>query len=289
VTLIPRTASGKRRRLAALMGATLVACVLSALAANPASAADVGYVRLAHLSPDTPDVDVYLQAVNGSLKQRFPGVGYGVVSKYLPLGAGTYAVAMRVAGAPESSPPVLTTQVTVTAGNAYTVAGVGKHADLGLRVISDDLALPASNKAKVRVIQASVVAPVLDVSVSGGENVATGVAFATTTNYQEVTPGNWTLQLKPAGSSSATTQSASLSAGGVYSVLVLDKKPSGLEVKVFTDAKGGGPVGAVETGAGGTAPRPMRFPVLLGLSLAVLFGVAAVGLWTRRRRVSRTL
>ena len=81
---------------------------------TPATAEDaVGYVRLAHLSPDTPKVDVYLSKVgDGSFTtQVFPHVGYGTMSKYLALPVGTYAVAMRTEGAPASSPPVLTTQV----------------------------------------------------------------------------------------------------------------------------------------------------------------------------------
>src|SRR5262249_41372853 len=95
---------------------------------SPASAASDGYVRLAHLSPDTPAVDVYLDSVSGSVPQKvFPSVGYGAFSSYLALPTGTYAVSMRLAGAKASTPPVLSTQVTVQAGDAYTVAGVGKH------------------------------------------------------------------------------------------------------------------------------------------------------------------
>ena len=57
--------------------------------AASAATAKVGYVRLAHLSPDTPDVDVYLDSVSTSAKEQvFPGVGYGVVSPYLSLGVG---------------------------------------------------------------------------------------------------------------------------------------------------------------------------------------------------------
>jgi hypothetical protein len=289
VTLDPRTASRKRRRIGTLIGAALLACGLSTLMASPASAADEGYVRLAHLSPDTPNVDVYLTPVTGATKaQTFPGVGYGIMTDYMKLPAGTYAVAMRKAGDPASTPPVLSTQVTVVAGKAYTVAGVGKYADLGLRVIDDNLDLPAANQSKVRDIQASVKSPVLNVSVAGGSTIANGVAFATTTGYQEVAPGRWTVQLQPVGSGTATTLSANLAAGGVYSLLVLDGK-NGLTVQVRVDARGGGPLGGVDTGAGGTAPSRTQYPLLLGASVAALLGVALLGLRARRRRVHRTL
>jgi hypothetical protein len=108
---------------------------LSVLGTAPAAhAQDVGYVRLAHLSPDTPEVDVYLSSQSSGFKEQiFRGVGYGIMSKYLALPVGGYVVAMRPSGAAASTPPVLTTQVSVTSGGAFTVAGVGHYAELGSR------------------------------------------------------------------------------------------------------------------------------------------------------------
>jgi len=224
VTPSPSANSGRyARRAAALVLVALLGSVLPA-AAPAAAAGPVGYVRLAHLSPDTPDVDVYLAAVTGGTPQRFPGVGYGTVSTYLSVPTGTYAVSMRGAGAPATDPPVLTTNVTVADGKAYTVAGVGKHADLGLKVIDDDLSLPPAGKAKVRIVQASVRAPVMTVSIAGGPVIADNIAFATTTDYLDVTPGHWTLKAQGAGGSPSSTLTATLATGNVYSLIVLDAK-----------------------------------------------------------------
>ena len=125
VTVLPRRWRVLRPAFAAaLLAVSVLGLALIALAPNAASAATakVGYVRLAHLSPDTPDVDVYLDSVSSAAKEQvFPGVGYGTVSPYLSLKVGEYAVSMRVAGADPKSPPVLTTDVTVAAGQAYTV------------------------------------------------------------------------------------------------------------------------------------------------------------------------
>lgn len=260
--------------------------------AVPASAAGVGYVRLAHLSPDTPPVDVYLTSVSGAIAPKtFPAVGYGVVSAYLTVPAGAYTVAMRAKGADPSSPPVLSTTVTVVAGHAYTVAGVGRYADLGLRIIADDLALPGSAKAKVRIVQASVRAPSLTVSVVGGPVIKTNVAFATTTAYQWVNPGTWTLKLQPAGGGPATTISATLAPNGVYSLIVLDGESGGLTAELRTDAAGGGtvPSGGVETGGGG-GDGSSPYPALAGASLLALVGVGLLSWRVRRSRLrSRAL
>jgi hypothetical protein len=258
--------------------ATVTVTVLGATGLPAYAAGDVGYVRLAHLSPDTPDVDVYLSTVGGGTPKVFHGVGYGTVSSYLPVPPGTYAVAMRASGAPATDPPVLTTDVTVVAGKAYLVAGVGNHANLGLKVIDDDLSPPPAGKAKVRVLQASVRAPVLDLAIQGGPTIATGVAFATTTDYYTVDPGRWTLAVKGTNGGAAGTLSTRLAAGNVYSLLVLDAKTSGLTAQLRLDAAGPGsmPNGGVATGAGGTRPDPLRPVLLVGAVVVLVAGALFV-------------
>ena len=284
--MTPSTPANSGRRRPAAAALVLVALLGSLLLAGaPAAAAGpVGYVRLAHLSPDTPDVDVYLAAVTGGTPQRFPGVGYGTVSTYQTVPTGTYAVSMRAAGAPATDPPVLTTNVTVAEGKAYTVAGVGKHADLGLKVIDDDLSLPPTGKAKLRIVQASVRAPVMTVSISGGPVIADNIAFATTTDYLDVSPGHWTLRAQGAGGSPSSTLTATLASGNVYSLIVLDAKTgSGLTAQLRSDAQRTGkvPTGGVATGAGGTSMRNFGLPLA---GAAVLFLAGAAGLLAHRRR-----
>jgi hypothetical protein len=291
----PRQNSAVRRRLVLALAVVLVGLGSTPLVATPAAAeAAVGYVRLAHLSPDTPKVDVYLSKVGDESveqsfrQQKFEHVGYGVVSAYLPLPVGTYAVAMRKEGEPASTTPVLTTQVTVQAGEAYTVAGVGRFAGLGLKVLTDDLSRPADGQSKVRVIQASVGAPVLDVSLANGTPIARSVNFATTTDYRLVTPGTWVLALTPNGSTTVTRLSCTLTGGSVYSLLVLDS-PTGLKLELRADANGAGaaPGGGVETGAGGSQATAAVGPLVLataGLVLVVglVAGLVMVGLRLRR-------
>ena len=268
--MIHRISAVRRLGSAAITVAALVTVVLCG---TPAQAAGDGYVRLAHLSPDTPAVDVYLKSDSGAVKdQKFDGVAYGAMSDYLRLPTGTYSVAMRGAGAAASTPPVLTTQVTVARSAAYTVAGVGRYADLGLRVLKDDLHLPKAGESKIRVIQASVRAPVLDVGGANGRKIADAVQFATTTGYRQVNPGKWTVRVKPTGGGETSDLPCTLGAGNVYSLLVLDDKKGGLKPELHIDAarQGGVPRGGVATGGGGSQPHD-RLPMAL-----LLAGVAAV-------------
>lgn len=281
----PNVASRYARRVG-IAAATALALITSVVGAVPARAAGVAYVRLAHLSPDTPNVDVYLDSQSHAIpEQIFRGVGYGVMSGYLKLPPGGYTVAMRPSGAPKSQKPVLTTQLSASAGEAYTVAGVGKYAGLGLKVLTDDLSLPARGQAKVRVIQASLTVPVLGLEMPDGSPVATAVAFATTTDYQLVTPGTWKLVVKPSDGRPSTEVGADLGDGNVYSLLVLDAE-NGLRAELKTDAtrSGGVPAGSVATGAGGTSGPP--WALIAGVVL--LLAVAAGAVWAiMRRRAER--
>jgi hypothetical protein len=253
--------SSLRRRLGRTTAAACVACGLSGLAAAPAAAAPapapaggLGYVRLAHLAPDCTMVDVYISPQTGAAPSTvIPSVEYGRVSDYLTLPVGAYAVALRDAGAPASARPELATQLTVEAGRAYTVAALGKRADLGARVLGDDLTMPPAGKARVRIVQAAARTPVLNVLAGTGGSIADRVAYATSTDYRDVDQGQFTLRVQQWGGSRATTINVSLAGGSVYSLFVIDRD-TGLSADLRSDAlrKGTVPAGGVETGAGGT-------------------------------------
>ena len=104
--------AGKGRRVLAAMAVMLLTGLLGAA---PAWAAPgTGWVRLAHLSPNTPAVDVYLYPFgNSRARLVLHHVSYGTVSPYQELPAGEYTVSMRLAGAPPAAHPVLSTSFWV--------------------------------------------------------------------------------------------------------------------------------------------------------------------------------
>ena len=248
-----------------------------ALAAQPEGPA---YLRLAHLSPDTPSVDVYVDsAADPSRSFVVPGVGYGVVSQYQPLPPDNYVISMRPAGAAASSPPVISATVDARPGGAYTVAGTGKSSDLGLEVLTDELDIPPAGKASVRVVNAALSVPSADVGPVNGPVWAQGVAFGTQTGYVDCPLGQWDLKVSSSGTS--TTVPLTLQENSTYTVLLIDKG-NGLEPIVTRDSAGAGtvPSGAIETGLGGAA-GPDLLP-LAGGAAAVLLLTGLVAVRSRR-------
>ena len=268
-----------------LLGGTaaIVTAASPAASAAPAASPDA-WVRIAHLSPKAPAMDMYLYPFGE------PGhpivlrdVSYGDVSAYMAVSPGQYSVAMRGFGAPASSPPALITSFMVTVGTPYTVAALGPDPGLRVEVLKDQMATP-TGKALVRVVQASLREHLVTVSY-GPDVLARQLAFGLATSYTAVSPGAQTVQFTASGEHAAT--SVKLAADTVHTIVVLDDS-SGLKVDALVDAAGSQimPKGGAAAGFGGTAPRLPTDPApwLLTIAAGVLLTSAGLAGLLRSRR-----
>jgi len=261
------------------VGLTAPAAAASAVGATPS-----GWLRLANLSPGTPAYDIYLYSVgdmDATLVLR--NISYGMISRYQSLPAGGYTVAMRPAGRPASSTPVLSSTVSVGAGDAYTMADLGPSSAPRLELLDDTLNAPRG-KGLVRIIQASVQQARVTVS-ANGHVLVRNLAFGRATTYAAVRPGAW--RLRATGPTARATDRETWAAGASYTVVVLDGAGHRLELDGLTDGAGSKvrPAGSAPMGFGGTAPRPPASP--LPWLAALVAGLAATtggGLWLRRTR-----
>jgi hypothetical protein len=277
-------------RLTRLLAGLALSAGLIFMLAPAASAATAehmpgmdGWVRLAHLSPNTPAVDVYLYSFgNSHAKLVLHHVAYGTVSPYMRIAPGEYTVAMRAAGAGASSPPVLSTTVHVVAGGAYTVVGLGPANALRLQVLPDRLTTP-KGKILIRVIQASLRQHLVTVT-AGKEVLARNLPFGQLTGYRVANPGTWIF--RAAGGSEHTSQAIRLTPNCIHTIVILDD-PGNLRIDDLLDAAGSMvmPVGGVATGLGGTALRPATpaAPWLVSIGFGGLLGLAG-GFAIRRVR-----
>jgi hypothetical protein len=253
--------------------------LLWALCMPAAAADDAGHLRVAHLSPDTPAVDVAVAAVppgsNAPLTDPrsdvVTGLSYGTVSDDIDLAPGSYAVSVRAAGSARTVPPVLSTRVEMPAGAPRTVTLAGRFADLTLHPFEGDLSAPPDGSARVRVLAAAGTAPVLDVGVRGGPALATALRFGAAGEAQTVPAGTATLTVR-GGSDGPAEIPLSLAAGSVVTLLVLDDPHGGLTVRPVVDAAGPAvvPTGGVEAGTGPSRGHPAAVLPLAGALLAAL-------------------
>ncbi len=282
----PSSTRSRRFARPAAAAAVLVAAgsmLVAPLAAYAAPAMPTAWVRTAHLSPDTPSVDMYVTGTQGSKVIRTQD--YGHFSAYIGVPAGAYSVIARLAGSSASSPALVSWKLDLGGGKAYTAAVIGSGSARRGTALADDLRTPKAGKASVRLIQAASSAPTADVMANGNLAVATAAPFASATAYVDVPAGTWPLVATSHSADMAKVRaSISLPSGSVSSLVLLDKTGGGLSLISTLDssASGATPSNGIDTGGGGLAPPAPSSGLpawwLAGAFYAVLAGAA----WMRR-------
>lgn len=270
------------------LGNKVLACALVALAvvagvASPAGAqAGEALVRVAHLSPDTEGIDLYLDG-----EAVVQNIGFDTVSDYLGVPAGRHRLEAFPSGAPEGTEALLDLDTDLVAGAAYTVAGVGLREDLRAELLTDDLSAPPAGQAKLRAIHAALGVEDVDVVLSGQPALFEDAGPQRATPYAAVPPGTYDVEVRAAGTDEVLLEArqVELAAGIVYSLAAIGGGPSPLRLLPVVDARGAAvaAVGGVATGAGGTADRGTGSGAPLLVVGAGLLGVLVLADAARRR------
>lgn len=176
---------------------------LKVRAIKDANAAPFGAakIRVVHLSPDAPAVDIVAVGL-GKVVSR---LRYGKQSGYLTVPAGRYTFLVRPAG--KKAPNVIAIRnVDLKAGSLYTAWALGSLArphGLKLRGVLTRDALPATfARTQVRVLHASPGAPNVDVYVNGAkaiENLPYKGYVPGDGTYLKLPSGKVSLAIRPAG------------------------------------------------------------------------------------------
>jgi len=252
------------RRLSLLL---LSLMMITMLTASGASAANEAKVRVFHASPDAPAVDVY---VNGA--RAVEGLAFESATGYLSLAPGSYRVQVVPAGAALSAGAVIDATLTLEANTSYTVAAVGKVAQIKPAVFVDNNGAPAAGNAHIRVIHASPDAPAVDVAVTGGPVLMPNLAFPNASDYTPVPAATYNLEVRAAGTSTVALPIPGLTvqAGKVYTVFAVGELGAGtLKVVPVVDADHSAvPTAAPAAGMGGTNSTTTPWTTVLGLVIA---------------------
>lgn len=192
------------------------------------------FVRLFHAVPDAPPVDVY---ANGRLIAK--GIAYKQITRYLAVPPGTYKI--EVFPTDQKMNPVISASVPVMPNTAATIAAVGMLADIQPLVISENY-MPKidKNKSYIRFVHLSPDAPAVDITLPDGTKIFENIAFTEASDYVELDPGSYAVQVRPAGSNEVVLSlpKVELKPGTVYSayaVGLVAGEPK-LEALLITDS-----------------------------------------------------
>lgn len=189
--------------------------------APPAAAVDDrdnALVRVVNAMPTAAAVDVY-----GDDQRLFDGVAYETVTPYREVDGQRYAIEVRAAGAAQGEPLGRNSE-GFDDGDHYTVfALAGDDGKATLRVVKDDHSIPATGKARLRVVHGSREAGELDVFAAGRRDpIVDGVNIGTVSDYDEIDPVTGALEIRQEGQTRVlhTLRGVQIEPGRSYTVVV---------------------------------------------------------------------
>jgi hypothetical protein len=194
-------------------------------------------LRVLHASPNVPAVTVY---VNG--QPAVKRLGTLKTSAYLPLPAGTYNVAVALAGQPLSK-AVLKAKLNVKDKTRYTALARGLLNGKGARKLElaaqTDIQSAVAGKASLRVWHLSPDAPKVDVYVNGKKAIS-ALAYKRATPYLTLAAGRYRVEIRVAGTKTSVFKGTlRLLAGEAYSATALGsvaKNGKKFQVSLLRDA-----------------------------------------------------
>lgn len=207
-------------------------------------------VRVGHLSPDAPAVDVFVSTEPGEGAPAVAGLSYGTFAPnadgdYVGFRFGTVDIAVTPAG--EIDPQVIDVDgLELGANKDYTILAIGElfpeNGEPGIQALplvdnaDGQPALPPRSKTLVRFVHASPDAGLVDIAVDG-TIVLEKVAFATASPYLKARPGARTIEILKDGTPVLTVP-ADLVAGTKITAYVIGNA---------TPEEGDAPLSAVTT------------------------------------------
>lgn len=245
-------------------------------AASPTPAATAvapkASVRVVHASPDAPAVDIFVND-----RETMSNLAYRRVTNYSAMDAGTYTIKVYPTSANGQGTPALQTQVTLNPGWDYTIAAVGRLAQIQAKVIPDNLNAPERGKVKVRAYHFSANAPAVNVAVKNGSTLVRGLTFPNATDYLTVDAGRVNLSVQNAADNTEVLaiNNANLAANAVQSVFVfgLAGEQPALSSLVTTDRKPAATRPASSTPATGPEDSMLFMLMAVALTAATGFGL----------------
>ena len=209
-------------RALALLPAALLLTGCQAVVSSQGGAA----LRIVQASSDAPGLDFY---ANSNVLAT--NIGFGSVTSYVPINAGTYTISADTAGSTQS---LAAAKQAFASGTQYTVLVGDDDANLQETILQDQSQPAPSGEIALRFLDQAAVVGALDIYlVPAGQKLTvvtpliTGLVYQNTPTYLNVPTGTYTLVVVPSGTVPTSTTVATYTgaqvtyAGGSATTYVL--------------------------------------------------------------------
>jgi hypothetical protein len=192
-----RTKRSTRTATVGLIAVLLVGYAGAGVAVAVQDDGGTANVRVAHMSPDAPPVDILVD--NETVVEN---LSFGNVTDYLSVPGGERNVTITAAG--DQSTVVYSDNVTFEAGTNYTVVAAGEVSEganttFQPLVLEDNFTVPGPNEASVRLVHVAPDAPPIDVTVPAtNRTLFDNVSFGEATDYVSAQPGSFEVEVRAA-------------------------------------------------------------------------------------------
>jgi hypothetical protein len=151
-------------------------------------------------------------------KVNSSAVVYTQSSGYVSTAAGNHQGQFRTSGTTTVNS---SSNITLQSGKYYTVYLGGSGSSSSTVTTTDDMTAPSSGKARVRFVHlSSAAASSIDLAITGGAKIVSGLAYQSASAYNEVDPTS-AFTLSAAGSTTAALSiPAFMQAGKIYTVFI---------------------------------------------------------------------
>lgn len=151
-------------------------------------------LRAIHLSPDAPEVDIYL---NGSATPAVTDLAFNEGTSFLTVSEGSYDVAIAPANTSLGSAVLTVNDVDLNAGTSYTAVAFSPVASINALLLTDNLSTPPAGQIRVRAIHTASAVGQVDIwNVPSGGTPAPlyqDVDFGVAGGYLTIPAGSYTL------------------------------------------------------------------------------------------------
>ncbi len=169
---------------------TVILAGLAPVAAAPLTQEAQGALtRLVHGIPEAPAVDVLIDGQPAAVQ-----LGFTQATDHLRLAPGDHAVTVRAAGA-----TLVETTLTVTPGQAMTVAIVGTAAAPEIQVFEDDLSPLVTGNVRVNAVHAAPGVGDIDVVLPDGSPVLQALTYGSSSGGIDIPANSYPLAIVPTG------------------------------------------------------------------------------------------